>query len=250
MNKKTQLKKKFEQTSFSYNEYAIAQKKIAEHLHHLMSLYIQDKAWNKILEIGCGTGFLSQYIAQLNPSTYYLNDLNEYVEDLLRPILKEINYQVLVGDAEELQFPYHLDLVASSSCFQWFNDLLDFLNQIAQHIKEKGFLFFSSFGPDNLKEIRAITNRGLTYHSCSEIVELLPDCYELLFAKEEHLKLRFNCPYDVLKHLKYTGVNASFNTVWTKADFKNFCTQYSKYFTESAQVTLTYHPLYIGLKKR
>lgn len=244
------IQQKFERSSLSYNKNAIAQREIADDLYRKICLCVRGRSLNKILEIGCGTGFLTQSVIALNPSVYYLNDINQHVEDLLQPILKESIYQVLLGDAEKQEFPYQLDLVISSSCFQWFRNLPFFLTQIGRHIKPSGFLIFSCFGPDNLKEIKAISGTGLFYPSLGEIIENLPSSYELVFAEEKHIKLKFDTPYEVLKHLKYTGVNGGFSTVWTKSKFKDFCESYTKKFTQNNQVVLTYHPLYIGIKKR
>lgn len=243
------IQQKFEQSSFSYNKNAIAQKEIANYLYQKIDHYTKNKPLNRVLEIGCGTGLLTQSIANLNPDIYYLNDINQYVKNLIQPILKNTLHEILLGDAESQQFPYHLDMVVSSSCFQWLHNLPLFLNRISKHIKTDGFLFFSSFGQSNLKEVKSISGKGLIYPSLDDVIKISTPRYQLIFAEEKHIKLYFNTPYEVLKHLKNTGVNGGFNTVWTKSKLNDFCKSYQTRFSEHNQVTLTYHPLYIGLKK-
>lgn len=243
------IKQKFERSTLSYNRSAVAQKQIAQRLFQQIQHHMNTPQ-KRILEIGCGTGFLTQFIAQLNPSIYYLNDLNEQLEEVLQPQLKGLCYQIILGDAEQIEFPTQLDSVVSSSCVQWFRDLPRFLEQIANHICPGGHLFFSTFGPRNLQEIRAITQSGLPYFNTTELSALVPPNFELLFMEEEDIVLPFKSALDVLHHLKETGVNGGCRSRWTKSTLAAFCYQYEEQFKQQNNVPLTYHPIYIGLRKR
>ena len=68
-----------------------------------------------------------------------------------------------------------------------------------------------------------------------------------LFIKEEIKILEFKTPYEVLKHIKLSGVNAIGKTSFTKSKLNKLINDYYKYFkaTDKHSVSLTYHPIYI-----
>ena len=68
------------------------------------------------------------------------------------------------------------------------------------------------------------------------------------YIEEETHVLAFKSAKDVLKHLKYTGVNALDSNGWTKADMLKFEAGYSTICSTSP--TLTYNPLYIRIIKK
>ncbi|MCC8142791.1 MAG: hypothetical protein LUD02_09010 [Tannerellaceae bacterium] len=75
--------------------------------------------------------------------------------------------------------------------------------------------------------------------------------FNLLYNQEEEIVLTFDDPYQVLQHLKYTGVTATGSGGWTRKTVQEFSTRYRKLFsTGNNQVKLTYRPLYlVALKK-
>ena len=67
--------------------------------------------------------------------------------------------------------------------------------------------------------------------------------------QDEIIKLNFESPIDVLKHIKFTGTNALTEYRWSKSGLKNFESQYKRFYTSSEGVYLTYHPVYVILEK-
>ena len=55
-------------------------------------------------------------------------------------------------------------------------------------------------------------------------------------SKEEKIKLYFNSPIDVLKHLKLTGVNAIKEHKFTKSSLKEFEKKYYEQYSEDGKV--------------
>jgi malonyl-CoA O-methyltransferase len=69
----------------------------------------------------------------------------------------------LIGDIEQLNLPQSLDAVISSSALQWMTDLPALLQRIHDALKPNAYFGFSTFGSDNLTEIKQLTGQGLNY---------------------------------------------------------------------------------------
>ena len=69
--------------------------------------------------------------------------------------------------------PEELDLLISNATFQWLEDFGGFLTGMKSHLKKNGILAFSTFGPQNLREIRALTGSSLKYSAFEKIRSLL-----------------------------------------------------------------------------
>src|SRR5690554_7213805 len=72
--------------------------------------------------------------------------------------------------------------------------------KIAHALKHSGYLCFSSFGPDNLKEIKALTGQGLDYFSLPELRRCLESQgFEIVYLSETVKTLAFEHPRQVLQ---------------------------------------------------
>lgn len=113
-------------------------------------------------------------------------------------------------------------------------------------LKTNGLLAVATFGKDNLKEVRQITNIGLNYPTLSQWQAWLAKDFELLWCEDFKVILDFDTPLDVLKHLKYTGVTAT-NQKLDKKNLNGFIGDYlSAFGMPSGKVRLTYHPLFLS----
>lgn len=92
---------------------------------------------------------------------------------------------------------------------QWFHQPDAFIAHCKTGLKTNGLLAVATFGEDNLKEVRQITNIGLNYPTLSQWQNWLANDFELLWCEDFNVILDFDTPLDVLKHLKYTGVTAT-----------------------------------------
>lgn len=91
-----------------------------------------------------------------------------------------------------------------------------FYRPLQTGLKTNGLLAVATFGKDNLKEVRQITNIGLNYPTLSQWQAWLAKDFELLWCEDFKVILDFDTPLDVLKHLKYTGVTATNQKNWTR----------------------------------
>jgi len=244
---KSQVALRFAQAGQSYVEHAIVQKQIAQHLFDLIQQYCPAHL-NHVLEIGCGSGNLSHLLLHhLKVKHLVLNDLYAEIQQHFPPHSK-IEY--LIGDIERLEFPQHLDLITSSSALQWVQNLEGIFQKAFHSLKPDAYFCFSTFGQQNLQEIKALTGQGLDYLNIETIQDLLErNGFEILQISEQTVHLNFKYPKQVLQHLKATGVTATAsNFRWMKQSLVDFYQAYQQfsYRDESgqAQFPLTYHPIY------
>lgn len=245
---KDQVQKGFVKSIETYRKHAIVQEAIAARLiNELLRLRIS--RFSKVLEIGCGPAVLTEkFFQQFDADLYYANDIVEEYSDVLTSIHSDIKF--LGGDIESMDLPDSLDLIISSSTFQWFNNLDDFLSKIHKALKPNGLLVFSTFGPDNYREIREVNGKGLNYLSFGKHEKLLAEKFEIIWSDKETITRFFSNPLGVLAHMKQTGVNGIPGKAWTKSDLRKFEEDYDDLFGTELGVPLTYQPLYFIAKPK
>jgi malonyl-ACP O-methyltransferase BioC len=246
------IRKRFARSFKTYDEQAHAQEQIAASLTRLIEAKCSQP--ETAMEIGCGTGLLTKKLFRWTPDAHwYLNDIVEELKPLLEDSwkawgAKKVDFRA--GDAEQLDIPQNLDLVVSASTIQWFGQLDTFFNTCHKALNENGQLVFSTFGPNNLKEVKKLTGNGLEYPSQEELEQLLKANFKIEFIQQENIKLVFKSPTDVLRHLSKTGVNGSGCNHWNKAMLNDFCKKYIDQFSSENGVKLTYQPIYVVASKK
>lgn len=245
---KSQVALRFAQAGKSYTQHAVIQKKIAQQLFDLIREYYPQISPNQVFEIGCGSGNLTQLLMQnLQIKHLFLNDLYAEVQHHFQADQK---LEWLIDDIEQLDFPKYLDLIVSSSALQWMHDLDVIFQKSHTSLNTDGYLCFSTFGQQNLQEIKALTGQGLAYLSIDNLQEKLRNNgFEILYMTEQIDHLQFQHPKEILQHLKATGVTATAsNFRWTKQTLQDFYVNYQEFMNENElgeqTYTLTYHPIY------
>ncbi|MUP14011.1 malonyl-[acyl-carrier protein] O-methyltransferase BioC [Ancylomarina euxinus] len=245
---KDKVQKGFVKSITTYRKHAIVQEAIASRL-------IAEMRWrcpehhNSVLEIGCGPAVLTDKFFQFFDANKYL--ANDIVEEYA-PILEALNpkIQFMGGDIEAKALPQNLDLILSGSTFQWFHNLDAFLEKCAKALSPTGFLAFSSFGPENYREIRSVNGTGLDYLTYNAHLRLLDKYFDVVWSEKEIITRHFPEPIGVLHHMKQTGVNGLPGKVWTKSDLKNFEERYKDLYGTELGVPLSYQPIYFIAKPK
>jgi malonyl-ACP O-methyltransferase BioC len=247
---KNLVKDKFLSSIKTYDNNAIIQKEMAKILLDIVIEKIGNN-YNNVLEIGSGTGLLTQKIVDnIEFKKLITNDLSENYKGIIRGIVSNLNidYKFIEGDAECFEFPENNNLIISNATFQWFDDLNKFIIQSEKLLNKNGILAFTSFGTENFNEISSIYNNGLNYLPINEILKNTDNIFEVVHTFSYKKQLFFNDPFAVLKHIKNTGVNGIINN--NKIKLKEFFEIYTNKYANEQGVSLTYNPVFIILKKK
>lgn len=240
---KALVAQRFAKAGQSYVEHAVVQKQISAQLFKYLKVYCPQNLASA-LEIGCGSGNLTHlFHSYFQVDQLFLNDLYEDVDQHFSTIE---NIAWLIGDIEQLHLPQSLDAVISSSALQWMTDLPTLLHRIHDALKPNAYFGFSTFGSDNLTEIKQLTGQGLNYISLEFLKrQLEQQNFEVLFIEQEVKQIYFDHPKSVLQHLKATGVTATAKSHrWTKQSLQQFYLDYQQFYDEQG-FRLTYHPIYV-----
>jgi len=207
------IKKAFSSKALFYQDYAAVQKMVAQTLASLAFQKI--KPFQDILEIGCGTGFLTHNILEKEPSLNYLaTDISEEMLLKCKENISSEKYFCSFGlqDGENLQTHHTFDMILSSLTFQWFLSFSSSVEKLLTHLNPQGFLIFSTLGHQTFHEWKSLLQkRNLkaatpSYPSFHQITEMLPPQTSI---QEAIYKLYYPTIEDFIKSVKYIGAHAT-----------------------------------------
>jgi malonyl-CoA O-methyltransferase len=233
----------FRRSLLTYDDAAIVQNKLAKRL--LLSLsYLPETAFQRVLEIGCCTGGLSELLCEEKPvQILFLNDLvSDFEEVALNRLRKHTSTQFIscFGDIESAQFPSNLSLILSGATFQWLDNLPSFIERLGCTLESGAFLAFSMFGPGTLKEFSRLTSVELRYHSDDAILSLLEKDFIVESYDNYEDKLFFPSVREILSHIRATGVGGVSEYQWNRETLKRFEKRYSTEFTNEKGFPVSY----------
>ena len=228
------IKKRFKKSIKTYNSNASVQKIAAEEL----LLLLGEKKFKNILEIGSYTGILTEKLVEKYPDfiSYTAIDIISESEEYIKKINKKIIF--LNEDVENFKTEKKFDLIIANASLQWCNDIKKVIKKLQSFLSYRGVIVFSVFSQNNFFEIKDVFNVGLNYLSIKELNSLFNGQAVICEKKYE---LKFENSFEVLRHLRNTGVNAirrhNFSVAEIKEKMKNYEIKYNN--------RLTYCPLYV-----
>lgn len=237
------IKNQFEKSLDTYNKNAVVQQIMAEKLVEETAKI--KNCYDNVLELGSGAGLLTkELIKKLTFKTYSANDLVEKSKFYVSEIIPQAAFYC--GNASRIKPAKKMDLIISNAMFQWFKDLEKVSVTYKNLLNKEGILAFSTFSPENFKEIRELTGLSLDYKSLGEIKHIFEKNFEIIHVEEFTHTLNFSNPLELLAHMKNTGVNSLTTQHWTFKEVKEFCDNYKSKFPE---ITLTYSPVIVICQK-
>jgi malonyl-CoA O-methyltransferase len=147
----------------NYHQQASVQERVAQQLALLVAEFdLPEKP--RILEIGCGTGFLSQHLIKQWPhANLLLTDISPGMLERCQTQLGEIDRKRVDFarmDGESISLEGEFDLIISSLAFQWFNDPMGNLEKLALKLASGGRLAFMTLGDGSFHEWRKLCEQS------------------------------------------------------------------------------------------
>ena len=157
---KQEARRAFEKSASQYDEAAVLQREIGDRMLERLDYINHQPA--SILDVGAGTGYCSQHLAEryAKADIYAL----DFAVNMLRQARSSAGwwqrfrkrFTFIAGDAEQLPLADgSIDMLISSLAIQWCNDLDRVFAEFRRVLAPGGMLMFTTFGPDTLKELRS-----------------------------------------------------------------------------------------------
>lgn len=197
---KQKVVRSFDDCAEAYEQYSTIQKSVAE----MLAQELPDYDAPDILEIGCGTGFLTQHIFRRYPQgRFHITDIAPRMLEIAREKTRTDGQNVtwFVMDGENPETNQRYDLIVSSMSFQWFEDVPWALERLRHVLKPGGCVLYAMPGPDTFQEWRAALNEHQVSSGLLNFAK--PDSV----FKEEQTVIDYGRPQNFLKHLKKTGAH-------------------------------------------
>jgi malonyl-CoA O-methyltransferase len=154
---KLRVRRRFNRHSASYDRYAQVQLVMARQL--LDRLAAAGAAPQSILELGCGTGLLTELLARRFPDTPIAAiDLAERMLQAAQARLgTESAVDFLVGDIEQRPWgERRFGLIASNATIQWLSAPAATMQSLVEALEPGGLMVHTTFGPRTFEELFAV----------------------------------------------------------------------------------------------
>jgi malonyl-CoA O-methyltransferase len=146
----------FSRAAASYTQAGGLQEQVAGTL----ARFLPNIDYPRVLEIGCGTGFLSRELCRAygGEATYILTDLAEgMIASCRRNFTQAAHFIRMDGQRPAVKPAF--DVIASSMTIQWFDDPAKSLYDLQNLLVPGGELLYATIGSDNFPEWRKVLRR-------------------------------------------------------------------------------------------
>ncbi|QMU62108.1 MAG: malonyl-ACP O-methyltransferase BioC [Gammaproteobacteria bacterium] len=261
MLNKHRISKDFSKAADTYDAAAIVQHEICDRaLERLQMLKLEPYT---ILDIGSGTGRSVRGLQVQFPNSHVI------ASDVAMSMLLQTNQMqpplqptasIMCCEAEHLSVKDEsVDLIFSTSTFQWCGDLNQVLIECARILKQDGVLVFSTFGPDTLKELRQSwarvdqrdhVHQFIDMHHIGDL--LMANHYADPVVDMEVITIEYKQARQLLRDLKDTGSRGKFgmkednfsNGLMGKKKFHQFEAAYEHYRQKNGLLPASYEVIY------
>lgn len=249
----SEIRSAFNKASSRYDEHAFLQKEIATRLD--AKLEVISSNTDVILDLGAGTGLLSQSLLQRFPSSKII-----CLDFAQKSLKNNPSAYKLCADASHLPLADNsVDVIASNLMMQWCPNLNQLFNECHRVLKNNGLILFSTFGPNTLKELKkswaVIDNKTHvnTFTDMHDIGDqLLQSGFQSPVMEMENLTLTYQSVTDLLRDLKAIGaqtVSTRSKSLTGKDKFQSMIKMYESY-RQDGKLPATYEVIYGHAWKR
>lgn len=243
----------FNKASSQYDAHAFLQKEIAIRLDAKLDVITSNN--NVIVDLGAGTGLLSQNLIKRFPDSQLI-----CLDFAQTSLSNNPSKNKLCADAYHLPLAdKSVDMVISSLMMQWCPDLKQLFSEIHRVLKNDGLILFSTFGPDTLKELKKSwsvvddqvhVNTFADMHDIGD--QMLGAGFQSPVMEMETLTLTYQTVTDLLRDLKAIGaqtVDARSKSLMGKDKFQLMIKMYESY-RQDEKLPATYEVIYGHAWKR
>ncbi|AIE59856.1 malonyl-ACP O-methyltransferase BioC [Bacillus methanolicus] len=267
------LRMRFSKQAKTYDEYANVQKKMAKKLFDSLPKMMCEQKMD-ILEIGCGTGFLTKLLNEAFPKARIT--AVDLAPGMIEVAQERMNNKecitFLCGDIEEMTIDGSYDFIVSNATFQWLNNLDTVINRLCSLLKPDGRLLFSTFGNKTFQELHTsyehakeklqlpiISSPGQSFYSLEKLYQI---CKQELASSStssfeitgtEQLELEhFQTVREFFTSIKKIGANNSNKerSCQHPSFFRELMNFYEINYRDEMGVRATYHCLFINIKRK
>lgn len=212
---KTQIASAFGRAVNTYDHVATLQRDIADQL--IMKI-INHHSNGKVLDAGCGTGYVSQQLKRTG--IYNITALDLSASMLVKAKSEQVADDYIEGDIENLPLlSEQFDVVVSSLAVQWCHSFKSAIIEMVRVLKPQGRLYVATLVQPTLNELReawaAIDDEPhvinfLTEHNCENSIASLVNEINIasIEIKSYTKMLEFDDIFSLLKSLQGIGATA------------------------------------------
>lgn len=210
---KKQIRHAFGRAAASHEKHDVLQREVEQELLVRLDFFLDAPA--RVLDVGAGTGRGTALLKKRYPKADVI------ALDMTLPMLQRNKrhrtwrrpFASVAGDATRLPVADRsVDILHSNLCFQWCTDLAALFAECERVLRPGGFLVFSTFGPDTLRELRsawadsdseAHVGRFLDMHDIGDAM-LAARLYDPVLDVSRYT-LTYETPQGLLRELKGAG---------------------------------------------
>jgi len=235
------VRKSFGRAAKTYDAAAILQREVATRMLERLD-YIKASP-TRILDLGCATGEYSARLARMYKNAQVIS------LDIAEPMLQEVRrrstwlrpLRTVCGDIQALPIAdQSVDLIFSSLALQWCGSLDAAFSEFRRVLRPGGFVMFSTFGPDTLKELRIAWSEVDKEPHVHNFIDMHDIGDAMLRAglsqpvmDVETLTLTYNDAYALMRELKDIGAHniaqQRTRNVTSKARLKSVVSAYEQF---------------------
>jgi malonyl-CoA O-methyltransferase len=248
------VEQNFSKSAHRYHEHALLQQICAGRLMAILQEAKMQIVPGDILEIGCGTGFITKQLFQLFAErklciTDVSSTMLKTCEESLQGLHSAMNSSYEVLDGERFNSSKEYALIVAGLVFQWFAELEKSIDGIVKGLLPGGCLLFSILEAQSFPEWHQCCQElGLPYtgNRLPEISELNGQNETSLYKKtvwQETVKMLHPSAGHFFKHLKLIGANTGLSQQQLKPhEMKRLIQYWDAKCPEG--VTITYNVVY------
>jgi malonyl-CoA O-methyltransferase len=248
------IRQAFSDSAFQYEILSSLQKEIGRELTKKIEI---EESFSHILDVGMGTGWLTNRLALLFPEAKVvgIDFADGMVEEAKK---KEGDFSSIQADARNLPFQEKtFDIIVSNLAYQWVEDLAEAFRSSFTVLKPKGKIYLTIFGKNTLKELftaleqsegpKAITRLA----GQTQIEAALNQAgFQNLETSSETIKVHFKDMMALVKWLKEIGANVLQKDIYVGRDLLARANEYYKeHFKDSWGVYASFEVIWVKAEK-